>query len=494
MQFTVQQQQQIPASACVILGVQNGTQLTPTGIELNKQSHGYLSRILQRGDLRSEIGSTVLLLDIPQIPVERILLVQCGTTMDVQLYRKLLTKVMIALQQNNIKEAVSYLTEINIPHRDNSWKIIQAIEICGSSLYRFDQLKSNKDPAPVLQKLSFAITNNDELASAQQATRYGEALVAGMNWVKDLGNLPPNICTPTYLAEQAKSLCNQFKTIKTTILDEEEMENLGMGSLLSVTRGSTQPAKLITVEYQGSSLNSQPIVLIGKGVTFDTGGISLKAPPFMDEMKYDMCGGASVLGTIKAAAQLQLPLNIVGIIPATENCPDANATKPGEIVKSLSGQTVEILNTDAEGRLILCDALTYASKFNPDVVIDVATLTGGIIMTFGHLVAGIFSNNDELSNALITAGDNSCDRLWRLPIWNDYDEMINSNFADMSNIASHNDAKSIIAAIFLARFTKNYKWAHLDVAGTAFIGGKDKGATGRPVPLLLQYLWDRSQK
>ncbi len=494
MQYTVQHQQQIPASTCVILGVQNGTQLTPTGTDFDKQSHGYLTKVLQRGDLRSEMGSTVLLLDVPHVSVERILLVQCGTNMDPLHYRKLMHKVIPALTQNNIKDAHSVLTEINIPQKDIAWKIIQTIEICGSSLYRFDELKSNKDPKPVLEKLTFSLSNNDELLKAQQAILYSEALVAGMNWVKDLGNLPPNICTPSYLAEQAKTLAEQFKTIKTSILDEKEMEEMGMGSLLSVTRGSTQPAKLITVEYHGSSTNSQPVILVGKGVTFDTGGISLKPSQAMDEMKYDMCGGASVLGTMKSAALLQLPINIVGIIPATENCPDGNATKPGAIVKSLSGQTVEILNTDAEGRLILCDALTYASKFNPDVVIDVATLTGGIIMTFGHIIAGIFSNNDELCNALITAGENSCDRLWRLPIWNDYDEMINSNFADMANIASHNDAKSIIAAMFLARFTKNYKWAHLDVAGTAFNGGKDKGATGRPVPLLLQYLSDRCSK
>lgn len=495
MLYTVQHQQQIPASTCLILGVQNGTQLTPSGITLDKQSGGYLTKILQRGDLRTENGSTLLLFDVPQISAERVLLIQCGSSLeDPQAYRKILSKMMAALSQNNIKEAHCYLTELNIPNKNVAWKIQQTIEICGSNCYRFDQLKSKKDPAPALQKISFEIANPEELFLAQQAVNYGEALVAGMNCVKDLGNLPPNICTPTYLAEQALNLSQQFNTIKTTILDEKEMANLGMGSLLSVTKGSTEPAKLITVEYKGADANKRPVVLVGKGVTFDTGGISLKAPPNMDEMKYDMCGGASVLATIKSAALLKLPMNIVAIVPATENCPDSKASKPGDIVKSLSGQTVEILNTDAEGRLILCDALTYAAKFNPEVVIDVATLTGAVIMTFGHIGAGIFSNNDELCHELITAGDNSCDRLWRLPLWNDYDEMINSNFADIANIASHNDAKSIIGATFLARFTKEYKWAHLDVAGTAFQGGKEKGATGRPVPVLLQYLWDRCHK
>lgn len=495
MLYSVQYQQQQSPQTCLILGVLNGTQLTTTGTQLDKQSGGYLSRILSRGDLRPELGSTLFLNDAPNLSYERLLLVQCGASIeDIQSYRKLLTKLILALQQNNIKNAHSFLTEIPVLNKSLAWKIIQTIEINGIAHYKFDQLKSFKQNSQTLEKLTFEIQKDDERKIAEQAIRYGEALVDAMNWAKNLGNLPSNICTPTYLAEQANELSKQYSTIQTKIVDEKEMETLGMGALLAVTKGSTQPAKLIVCEYRGTNSSYAPVVFVGKGVTFDTGGISLKQPPNMDEMKYDMCGGASVLATLKAAAQLQLPINIVSIVPATENCPDGNATKPGDIVKTLSGQTVEILNTDAEGRLILCDALTYAAKFNPDVVIDVATLTGAVIMAFGHILSGIFSNNDELNNALINAGENSGDRLWRLPLLKDYDEMINSNFADMSNIANHNDAKCIIAAMYLARFTNNFKWAHLDVAGTAFIGGKEKGSTGRPIPLLLQYLWDRCQK
>lgn len=495
MLYSVQYQQQQSPQTCLILGVQNGNQLTPSGIQLDKQSGGYLSRILSRGDLRSEMGSTLLLTNIQNLSCERLLLVQCGIAIDdQQTYRKLLIKLIAALQQNNIKEAHSFLTEIPVPHEDITWKINQTIEINGAAHYKFDQLKSNKDNTQTLQKLSFEIAKEEDRILAEQAVRYGEALVDAMNWAKNLGNLPSNICTPTYLAEQTMALSKQYSSIKTNIIDEKEMETLGMGALLAVTKGSTQPAKLIVCEYHGTNTATAPVVFVGKGVTFDTGGISLKQPPYMDEMKFDMCGGASVLATLKAAAHLKLPINIVSIVPATENCPDGNATKPGDIVKTLSGQTVEILNTDAEGRLILCDALTFAAKFNPDVVIDVATLTGAVIMAFGHILSGIFSNNDELNNALMNAGENSGDRLWRLPLLKDYDEMINSNFADMSNIACHNDAKCIIAAMYLARFTQNFKWAHLDVAGTAFIGGKEKGSTGRPIPLLLQYLWNRCQK
>ncbi len=492
MHYTAQHQQQLPPTTCLILGVHNGLQLTPSGVKLDQQSGGFLSRVLSRSDLRPELGSTLLLIDVPHIACEKLLLVNCGTAIDdAQTYRKLLSKALQSLQLNNIKEAHSFLTEIAVPQKDTAWKIIQTIEISGITYYRFDQLKSKKESSVNLQKLSFELIKEDEIKIATNAVRYGEALVDAMNWSKDLGNLPSNICTPTYLAEQAMALHNKYPSIKCTVLDEKELESLGMETLLSVTRGSTRPAKLIICEYNGADNSSKPVVFVGKGVTFDTGGISLKPPTNLDEMKYDMCGGASVLATIKAAAQLQLPINIVTIVPATENCPDSKATKPGDIVKSLSGQTVEILNTDAEGRLILCDALTYAAKFNPDVVIDVATLTGSVILTFGHIIAGILSNNDELNNALISAGETSCDRLWRLPLLKEYDEMINSNFADMANIAAHNDAKCIIAGMYLARFTKNYKWAHLDVAGTAFIGGKEKGSTGRPIPLLLQYLWDK---
>jgi len=308
---------------------------------------------------------------------------------------------------------------------------------------------------------------------------------------KDLGNLAPNICTPAYLAKQAKDLAKSHK-LKVTVLEEKDMEKLGMGSLLSVAQGSEQPAKLIVLEYQGLSKKDNPIVLVGKGVTFDTGGISLKPAAEMDEMKFDMSGAASVLGTLQAVAEMKLPVNVVGIIPATENMPSGKATKPGDVVTSLSGQTIEVLNTDAEGRLILCDALTYAERYNPKVVIDIATLTGACVIALGNFTTGLLSNDDKLAQALLAAGEHAGDRAWQLPLWDEYQDLLKSNFADIANIGGR-AAGTITAACFLSRFTKKYRWAHLDIAGTAWKSGKEKGSTGRPVPLLTQFLIDQSK-
>ena len=322
----------------------------------------------------------------------------------------------------------------------------------------------------------------------------GRALVAGMDLSKDLSNLPGNVATPTYLADQAKSLGRSYKSIKTTVLDEKQMEKLGMGSLLSVSRGSRQPAKLIVMEYKGTiaKTKQKPVVLVGKGLTFDAGGISIKPSAGMDEMKYDMVGGASVFGTIKAIAEMELPINVVGVVPSSENLPDGDANKPGDIVTSMSGQTIEILNTDAEGRLILCDALTYSKKFDPDVVIDIATLTGACVVALGSHATGMLSNNDALAGKLLEAGQKCGDRAWQLPLWDEYDEQLKSPFADMANIGGK-EAGTITAACFLSRYTKEFTWAHLDIAGTAWKSGANKGATGRPVPLLTQYLIDKAK-
>ena len=311
-----------------------------------------------------------------------------------------------------------------------------------------------------------------------------------MSLAKELGNLPGNVCTPTYLAEQAIKLGQQYDAVTTTILDEDKMAELGMGSLLSVSRGSRQPAKLITMNYQCAG-DAKPVVLVGKGLTFDAGGISLKPAAGMDEMKYDMCGSASVFGTISAIAELNLPINVVGVVPSSENMPDGDANKPGDIVISMAGKTIEILNTDAEGRLILCDALTYSERFNPEVVIDIATLTGAIIVALGSKTTGLMSNNQDLADDLLQAGRDSNDKAWQLPLWDEYQEQLDSNFADIANIGGK-EAGSVTAACFLSRFTEKYTWAHLDIAGTAWkSGGKAKGATGRPVPMLVQYLLNR---
>ena len=318
-----------------------------------------------------------------------------------------------------------------------------------------------------------------------------DLLAGGVELARTLGNLPGNICTPSYLAAQARKLGRTWETIKTSVLDEAAMKKLGMGSLLSVSRGSVEPAKLITLEYSGGKKGSKPVVLVGKGVTFDSGGISLKPGAAMDEMKFDMCGAASVLGTLQACAEMKIPLNVVGVIPTTENLPSDRATKPGDIVTSMSGLTIEVLNTDAEGRLILCDALTYCKKFKPEVVVDIATLTGACVVALGHYTAAVLSNNDELAEELLAAGQTAVDRAWQMPLWDVYQSDLDSNFADIANIGGR--AGTITAACFLSRFTRDYRWAHLDIAGVAWKSGKAKGSTGRPVPLLTQFLLDRSK-
>jgi leucyl aminopeptidase len=318
-------------------------------------------------------------------------------------------------------------------------------------------------------------------------------MAQGMALAKDLANLPGNICTPSYLADEARRLGRKSSKLKVTVLEEKQMEKLGMGALLSVSRGSRQPAKLIVLEYKGGKADARPVALVGKGLTFDAGGISIKPAEKMDEMKYDMCGGASVLGTLAACVALDLPLNVVGIIPSSENLPDGDANKPGDIVTSMSGQTIEILNTDAEGRLILCDALTYTERFKPAAVVDIATLTGACIIALGDQASGLLANDDKLADELLAAGQSSGDRAWRLPLWDEYQSQLDSNFADMANVGGR-PAGTITAACFLARYTKQFKWAHLDIAGTAWkSGGKDKGATGRPVPLLTQFLLKRAR-
>jgi leucyl aminopeptidase len=357
--------------------------------------------------------------------------------------------------------------------------------------YRFDRMKSRHDEKePALRKLALGMGDKSARRRAEAGLEQGLAIAHGMNLAKDLGNLPANVCTPAYLADQARELAKRYR-MKVQVLECADMEKLGMGALLSVARGSTQPPKLITLEYRAGAKHGKPVVLVGKGVTFDTGGISLKPGAEMDEMKFDMCGAASVLGTLKAIAEMRLPIDVIGIIPTTENMPSGAATKPGDIVTSLSGQTVEILNTDAEGRLILCDALTYAERYEPQAVVDIATLTGACVIALGHVVSGLFANDDALAKELLVAGDTAYDRAWHLPLYDDYQEQLKSNFADFANIGGR-PAGAVTAACFLARFTKKFKWAHLDIAGTAWKSGKEKGATGRPVPLLTQFLINRA--
>ena len=480
-------------NGCVLVGVFDGGKLTDAAQILDKTAQHYISEIIARGDMTGKAASTLLLHNVPNIASDRVLLLGLGkrTELEARQYIDCMRAAMRSLQASNTKDAVLYLADVPVKGRDSAWCLSQAVIAAYESQYRFDQLKSKVDKnKQVLRKIQFGLLNDKPTAALEAAVTQAIAIAQGMALAKDLGNLPGNVCTPTYLAKQAIALGKAHKTIKTTVLDEKDMQKLGMGSLLSVTRGSAEPAKLITMEYHGTDKKQKPVVLVGKGITFDCGGISLKPGAEMDEMKYDMCGAASVLGTIQAIAELGLKLNVVGIIPSCENMPSSTATKPGDIVTSMSGQTIEILNTDAEGRLILCDALTYAAKFQPDTIIDIATLTGACIIALGHVASGLFSNQDKLAHELLAAGEQTQDRAWHMPLWEDYQTQLDSNFADMQNIGGR-AAGSITAACFLARFTKDYRWAHLDIAGTAWKSGKDKGATGRPVPLLTRYLINR---
>jgi len=482
-------------SACVVAGVFESRKFTLPAELLDNASDGYISEIVRRGDMEGKAGTTLLLQKVPGTLSERVLLVGLGKEKDFR-EKEFCNAVRTAvktLNETGAFDASIFLTELAVKKRSVAWRIRQTAMIALDATYKFDQFKSKKDEVRrPLRKLTLGVERRNELALSEEALNQGIAIAQGMALAKTLGNLPPNICHPSYLAEQAQAMAAEFK-LGCEILDTADMEKLGMHSLLSVARGAHQPPKLIVLSYKGAKASEKPIVLVGKGVTFDTGGISLKPAAEMDEMKYDMCGAAGVLGTMQAVARMQLPINLTVIVPATENMPGGNASRPGDIVTSMSGQTIEILNTDAEGRLILCDALTYAERFEPDTVIDVATLTGACVVALGGVASGLFANKDSLAHELLDAGNEAHDRAWHMPLWDDYQELLKSPFADMGNIGGRWGG-AITAACFLSRFTKKYDWAHLDIAGTAWKSGAEKGATGRPVPLLTHYLMQRAGK
>lgn len=480
--------------ACAVVGIFESRKMTESAKVLDKITQGHIKNILTSGDIDGKVNTSLLLHNVPGTQFKRILLIGLGKEQEFneKIFLAVINSTLNALHKTAVADVMLFLSDFPNKVRTNDWKISQTVIATISSIYRFDQLKSKpENNQSKLRKILFCIDTQEELIACEQAMQQSLAIAHGMNLTKDLGNLAPNICTPTYLATQAKDLAKTYK-LKASILDEKDMEKLGMGSLLSVARGSEQPAKLIVLEYYGLGKKEHPIVLVGKGVTFDTGGISLKPAAEMDEMKFDMSGAGSVLGTMLAVAEMKLPINLIAIIPATENMPSGNATKPGDVVTSMSGQTIEILNTDAEGRLILCDALTYAERYNPKIVIDIATLTGACVIALGNLTTGLMSNDDKLAQELLEAGEQAADRAWQLPLWDEYQDLLKSNFADIANIGGRT-AGTITAACFLSRFTKKYRWAHLDIAGTAWKSGKDKGASGRPVPLLTQFLIAQSR-
>ncbi|AWL13152.1 Leucyl aminopeptidase [Saliniradius amylolyticus] len=481
-------------SACIVVGVFEPRRLTAVAEQLDEISGGYISNLLRRGDLEGKTGQMLLLHHVPNVLGERVLLVGCGKEreLDERQYKQIIAKTISTLNETGSMEAVCFLTELHVKGRDTYWKVRQAVETTNESLYSFTQLKTKKDePRRPLRKIVFNVPTRRELHVGERAVQHGLAIAKGVQLTRDVANMPPNICNPAYLLEQGNKLAEEHNSVSIESVNEKQMADLGMNSYLAVGRGSENESIMTIIHHKGGPDSQAPIVLVGKGLTFDSGGISLKPGAGMDEMKYDMGGAAGVLGTMKAIAELNLPINVIGVLAGCENMPDANAYRPGDVLTTMSGQTVEVLNTDAEGRLVLCDALTYVERFNPDTVVDVATLTGACVIALGAHASAMLSTHNPLAHELINASEQSSDRAWRLPLWDDYQEMLESPFADMANIGGR-PAGTITAACFLSRFARKYNWAHLDIAGTAWKTGKDKGATGRPVPMLTQFLMNRA--
>ena len=476
-------------TGCAIVAVAAG-KLSPSGIALDAIGAGAISAALARGDLSDKSGST-LLVGLNGI-VERVLLVSVGETarLSEKSFMEAARSALRALQSTGARDAVSWLNDIEVPGRDTAWKVRIQASAARDLNYRFDRMKSRPEAsARGPAALAFGC-ERAEAAAVNAELKTVSAVADGTDLARDLGNLPPNVCTPAYLADTARKLGKQF-ALKVEVLERKQMEALKMGALLAVAQGSDLPPKLIVIRYEGGGPKRAPIVLVGKGITFDTGGISIKPAAEMDEMKFDMCGAASVLGTMRAVAALQPKVNLIAVIPACENMPSGKATRPGDIVTSMSGQTVEILNTDAEGRLILCDALTYVERFKPAAVIDIATLTGACVVALGHHHSGLFTRSDTLAAELTVSGRDASDTCWRMPLDDEYQEALKSNFADMGNVGGRAGG-AVTAACFLARFTKAYEWAHLDIAGTAWRSGAAKGSSGRPVPLLTRFVLGRA--
>ncbi len=494
MDFSIKKAQpETVKTACVVVPAFRSGKLSDAAKRIDRHSRGQLVRALKNSDFDGAAGTTLMLFDVTGIGAARVLVIGAGKNgqLDVADFRKAILGALRRLCTAGIGDAVLFVNELQVSGMDEQWLATQIAALALEAAYRFDVMKSDadKNKSKPLRRLSLG-TGGTPSRRQQTALTRGRAIGQGINLARDLGNLPPNVCTPDYLARRAKEM-GRLNKLRVSVLEVADMEKLGMGALLAVAHGSRQPAKLICIEHRAGPTKQKPVVLVGKGVTFDTGGISLKPSAEMDEMKYDMSGAGSVFGTMYAVSAMKLPLNVIGLIPATENMPDGQATRPGDIVTSMSGQTIEILNTDAEGRLILCDALTYAERYDPAVVIDIATLTGACVIALGKVATGLFSPDDKLADEILGAGQTAWDRAWRMPVWDDYQEQLKTNFADVANIGGR-PAGSVTAACFLARFAKKYRWAHLDIAGTAWKSGKEKGSTGRPVPLLTQFLMNRA--
>ncbi|HKE44453.1 MAG TPA: leucyl aminopeptidase [Steroidobacteraceae bacterium] len=483
-------------SDCAVLGVYEAHELAAATRTFDGRHGRRIAALLRRGDFAGRLGDTLLVSDSAHGPNARVLLVGLGPrkSYNRKAYRRALLASLHALTRTGAAHAVSWLAHESVAGLDAYYAGRFAAEAAANVLYRIPDLKTGtRPPAPALRRLTSVLADAAAARDAQRGLNDGAAIADGMKITRDLANLPANVCTPRHIGRAARALAKKHRALRVKVLERRAIERLRMGAFLSVTHGSDEPPQLIVLEYRGARRSAAPIALIGKGITFDSGGISLKDPAGMDEMKFDMSGAASVLGTFASAAALRLPLNLVGIIPACENLPNGRATKPGDVVRSMSGQTVEVLNTDAEGRLILADALTYVRRYKPAAVVDVATLTGACVVALGAHFAGLMSADEELTNELAKAGERSDDRAWRMPLVEEYGEQLKSNFADMANTGGR-EGGAITAACFLSKFAHGLRWAHLDIAGVAWLTGAQKGSTGRPVPLLVDFLLHRARK
>ncbi|HEX5763965.1 MAG TPA: leucyl aminopeptidase [Woeseiaceae bacterium] len=481
-------------AGCLIVGIYESGLLSAAAAEIDTATGGAIKRLAKSGDLSGELGECRTICSLKGVRADRVVIAGLGQKekFGVAEFRQAMGAAVRAFKGSKVYEVVNYLTIEDVKAASAYYLARYTVESIGNGLYDFEEMKSNrKNVKTPINRIGVALKDGSERSIAKKGAEHADAIVTAMTLAKDLGNLPPNICTPTYLARTAERLARQHDSIRTQVINEAAMKRLNMHSLLSVSNGSAEPAKLIVMQYKGGDARDKPVVLVGKGITFDSGGISLKPGPAMDEMKYDMCGAAAVIATVAAIANLKLPINVNAIVPSSENLPSGTATRPGDIVTSMSGLTIEILNTDAEGRLVLCDAITYSRRFKPSVIIDVATLTGACVIALGHHRTAIMSNNDELARSIASAGDAADDRGWHMPLGEEYAQQLKSNFADFANVGGR-EGGAITAAAFLGKFTEGLDWAHLDIAGTAWVSGSKKGATGRPVPMLTEFLLQRA--
>ena len=483
------------ATDCVVVGAFADATFTPSAQAIDTAAGGALRALAARGDLDGKTGRTAMLHDLPGVAAPRVLVVGLGDPgkFGVPQYLKAVGDAARALKTGPVSSALFTLSEVPVPGRDSAWNIRQAAIAADHACYRYTATLGAKHKRRAETGLkALAIQGSASGAGDDAALAQGQAIAAGVAFARELGNLPPNVCNPAYVARQGREFAARVGgKVSCEVLDRAQMEALGMGSLLAVSQGSSNPPQLVVMKYDGAGEDSKPYVLVGKGITFDSGGLNLKTQGGIEDMKFDMCGAATVLGTFVAAVGMQLPVNLVCIAAAVENMPDGNSYRPSDVITSMSGKTIEVGNTDAEGRLVLCDALTYARKFEPQALLDVATLTGACMVALGKYAAGLMSKHDDLSAELLAAGEATFDRAWRLPLWDEYQPMLDSQFADVYNIGGR-WAGAITAGCFLSRFTEGQRWAHLDIAGVSNGDGKMGMATGRPVGMLAQWLLDRA--